>query len=301
MRRRLFPLAAMLVFSSVIRAADAPTAQPASPFPIEEESPDPKLAKIVLVGGSTYYKPGEHEYLATCAALRHLLLQNPGVFPVIAKDWPTKPSTFEGAKAVLFLANGGATNALVTQHAAEVQKLVDAGVGVVALHQMADYPKDFGDRARLWIGGAFEPGFSKRAHWVDTYNVTSDHPIARGVKSFKIDDGWLFQLRFVDGMKGITPLVRASDPKKPTKKEASGESGTVVSWAYERPTGGRSFVFTGTHLYASFGEEGYRRLLTNGLLWAAGVEVPAQGAKVELSEATMNSLIPPAPPAVKKK
>ena len=294
MRRLL--LLSLVLLPAALHAADAPTAQPAAPFPIEEESPDPKLAKIVLVGGSMTFKPGEHEYLATCAALRHLLLQNPGVFPVVVKDWPTKPSTFAGAKAVLFLSNGGAKNPLVTEHAAEVQKLVDAGVGIVALHQMADYPKDFGDRARSWLGGCFEPGFSKRAHWVDTYKpLAPEHPIARGVKPFTIDDGWLFQIRFVDGMKGVTPLVKAVDPKKSPKNEAKGEHGNVVSWAYERPNGGRSFVFTGTHLYASFGEEGYRKLLTNGLLWAAGQDVPANGAKVELSEATMKSLLPPAP------
>lgn len=292
MRRVLFLLA---LLASPLRAADAPTAQPSPPFPIEEEQTDPKLAKIVLVGGSMTFKPGEHEYLATCGALRHLLLQNPGVFPVVVKDWPTKPSTFAGAKAVLFLTNGGKDNPLVTKHVEEVQKLADAGVGIVALHQMADYPKEFGDRARSWLGGCFEPGFSKRAHWIDTYSVTAGHPIAQGVKPFKIDDGWLFQLRFVDGLKGVTPLVRAVDPKKNPKNATTDPNGTVVSWAFERPGGGRSFVFTGTHLYASFGEEGYRKLLTNGLLWAAGIEVPAGGAKVELSEATMKGMLPPAP------
>ena len=53
-------------------------------------------------------------------------------------------------------------------------------------------------------------------------------------------------------------------------------------WAYERPDSGRAFNFTGTHLHASYAEEGYRRLLTNGILWTAKIEIPKAGAKVDL-------------------
>ena len=48
----------------------------------------------------------------------------------------------------------------------------------------------------------------------------------------------------------------------------------MVAWAYERPGGGRAFSFTGGHLHASFAEEGYRKFLVNGILWAAKVDVP---------------------------
>jgi hypothetical protein len=67
----------------------------------------------------------------------------------------------------------------------------------------------------------------------------------------------------------------------------------VVAWAYERPEGGRAFTFTGAHLHASFAEEGYRRLLTNGILWSAGIEVPKEGAKVELDAAALPSYLKP--------
>ena len=241
MIRRL-ALFAFFAAAPLAAAADAPTRVA---IPIEEQPNARFPTKIVLVASGPYFKPGEHEYLAGCGALRLLLAQTPGVFPVVVKEWPTSPDTFAGAKAVLFYGNGGATNPLAKEHAAEVQKLADAGVGLVALHQMADYAKDFGDRARGWFGGCYEPGFSKRAHWVDSYNKFPEHPITRGVTPFKIDDGYLYKLRFVDGMKGVTPLLRASDPKKDPKKLAAGPDADVVAWAYERPGGGRSFVFTG--------------------------------------------------------
>jgi hypothetical protein len=41
----------------------------------------------------------------------------------------------------------------------------------------------------------------------------------------------------------------------------------IVSWAFlRRPDGGRSFVFTGCHLHESWGFEGMRKFVTNGIL-----------------------------------
>src|SRR5215470_466548 len=50
-----------------------PGQDPAAELRLEEQPADAKLVKIVLVAGSTVYKPGEHEYVAACALLRDLL------------------------------------------------------------------------------------------------------------------------------------------------------------------------------------------------------------------------------------
>jgi hypothetical protein len=211
-----------------------------------------------------------------------LLRQTPGVFPVLALDWPKKAETFDGAKAVVFFFDGGDKHALLKgDRRAQVQKLVDAGVGLVQLHQAADYPKDLGERARAWTGAAWEKGYSQRAHWVDEFKAFPDHPIFRGVKPFKLDDGWLYKLRFVAGKKGVTPLLRTVSPKAKSADKSGDDA--IVAWAYERPGGGRSFTVTGAHLHRSLAEEGYRRFLVNGILWAAGVDVPAAGAPVAIS------------------
>ena len=266
--------------------------------PLEETPADPKAAKVVLIAGSNYFKPGEHEYVAGCAVLRDLLKQTPGVAPVVAVDWPRKAETLAGAKAVVFFFDGGDKHAVLKEdRLAQVQKLIDAGTGLVQLHQTADYPKDLGDRARSWAGAAFEKGHSQRAHWVDTFNSFPEHPIFRGVKPFTIDDGWLYKLRFVPDMKGVTPLLKTVSPKA---KPPLDPNEAVVAWAYERPGGGRAFTFTGAHLHKSFAEEGYRRFLVNGILWAAGVDVPTAGAPVALNAAELNSFLS-TPPAKGKK
>jgi hypothetical protein len=254
---------------------------------LEEQPRDGKQIKVVLVAGSNYFKPGEHEYVAGCAVLMDLLRQTPGIFPVLAVDWPQKAETFQGARAVVFFHDGGDKHAFLKgDRLAQVQKLADAGVGLVFLHQVIDFPKDFGDRVRGWMGGAWEKGPGQRAHWVAEFKSFPDHPVFRGVRPFRIDDGWIYTTRFVPGLKGVTPLLRTVSPKAPAGKGSDDDA--IVAWLYERPGGGRSFTFTGAHLHSSFAEEGYRRFLVNGILWAAGVDIPGTGAPVALTEADMN-------------
>ncbi len=289
----------LLSLVAVATALPAPAADVKLPggYALEAPPADPNAAKIVLVGGSNYFKAGEHDYLAGVAVLADLLKQTSGVAPVIAADWPTKAETFANAKAVVLFVDGGAKHAVLKgNRAAEVQKLVDAGVGLVQLHQVADYPKDFGERARAWAGGSWAAGSGQRAHWVHEFKTFPDHPVTRGVTPFKIDDGWLFKNTFVAGKAGVTPLLRTVNPKG---KDKETDDGAIVAWAYERPGGkGRSFTFTGAHLHASFAEEGYRRLLVNGILWSAGREVPTPGAPVALDAAKLPTYLTP-PPAKK--
>ncbi len=278
-----FAFLLMLFIAGPAYSAEDPFDQ--SAVPIEEQPTDPKAIKIVLIAGngSPKLKTGEHEYFAGVAILAKLLKQTPGVAPVIVRDgWPKKPETLKGAKAVvMFLEGGDVHTALKADRFEQLSKLAERGVGIVSLHSAIDYPKDFGERVRGWSGACWEKGYSQRAHWVAEFKTFPDHAICNGVTPFKIDDGWLFKLRFAEGMKGVTPLLK-TQPLKSTMKLTDAD--TVISWAYEG-THNRGFAFTGCHLHESLQHEGYRRYLTNGILWAAHLDVPKDGAPVAL-EAT---------------
>lgn len=278
-----FAFLLMLFIAGPAYSAEDPFDQ--SAVPIEEQPTDPKAIKIVLIAGngSPKLKTGEHEYFAGVAILAKLLKQTPGVAPVIVRDgWPKKPETLKGAKAVvMFLEGGDVHTALKADRFEQLSKLAERGVGIVSLHSAIDYPKDFGERVRGWSGACWEKGYSQRAHWVAEFKTFPDHAICQGVAPFKIDDGWLFKLRFAEGMKGVTPLLK-TQPLKSTMKLTDAD--TVISWAYEG-THNRGFAFTGCHLHESLQHEGYRRYLTNGILWAAHLDIPKDGAPVAL-EAT---------------
>ncbi len=261
-------------------------------LPIEVEPADPKAAKIVLLAGGFSKGGGEHEYFAGSVVLFNLLKQTPGVAPVlVAEGWPKNERILEGAKSLVFYMDGGGKQPLCTPERLErVAKLLSGGAGLVHLHQIIDYPKEDGERMLPWLGGVYVPKVSGRGHWDGVFQDFVEHPITRGVAPFTENDGFLYKLRFVDGLKGITPLLRTQPPKAALKG-----SEDLVAWAYERPEGGRSFVFTGAHAHKEWGLEGLRRFAVNGILWSAGLEVPAAGAPVALDPAELTRHLDPRP------
>jgi type 1 glutamine amidotransferase len=257
-----------------------------SGIPIEVQPTDPNLSKIVLVAGSRSHGPGEHEFLAGCAIMRKLLQQTAGVFPVIARDgWPRSPETFEKSKAVVFYMDGGSGHPILQKdHKQVVQKLLDSGVGFVNLHYAVEYPKSQSDHVLNWLGGYYETGFSTNPHWQADFQNLPEHQITRGVAPFRLHDEWYFNIRFAPESGHVTPILKAIPPDNkratPDAQKYPGRS-EIVAWAFER-SNGRSFAFTGGHFHRNWGDQQFRRLVTNAILWTAHIEVPKDGAAVDL-------------------
>jgi hypothetical protein len=273
-------------------AGDDPYDQ--SKVPLEVQPADPSLTKIVLVAGRQSHGPGDHEFFAGCSILMKLLRQTPGVFAVMARDgWPRdEDKTYQGAKAVVYYMDGGNNHPVIQRgHMDVVKKLIDAKAGFVNLHYAVEYPKQVNDRVLPWLGGYYETGYSTNPHWVADFKKLPEHPITRGVRPFAIRDEWYFNIRFSPDMRGVTPILKAAPPDEVRKTEAlkqhSGRE-EVVAWALVRDNGGRSFGFTGGHTHKNWGDENFRRLVVNAILWSAGVEVPPGGAKVDLDPADLN-------------
>ncbi len=258
-----------------------------SGVPLEVDSTDPSKAKVVLLAGSVSSKTGAHEYFAGCAMLMKWLKENPGVAPVMAREgWPKNEKIFEGAKAVVVYMDGGGKQPFLEPAKLVVfQKLMDSGAGLVMLHQVVDFPKAQEQRIIDWAGGVFVSDIGCRGHWDMDFKTIPNHPIMRGVKPFAAPgDGWLYNLHFAPDMKGVTPLLVGAVPDKSrTSADAKKYNGRdeIIAWAYERPNGGRGFGYTGADLHRNWDIESNRRFVVNGILWAAKVNVPEAGAKVD--------------------
>jgi type 1 glutamine amidotransferase len=290
--RALLAVALLAGAACAARAADN-DAFDQSKVPIEVQPGDPNLTKIVLVAGRPSHGPGEHEFFAGCTVLMQLLQETPGVFPVMASGgWPKHPAeTFAGAKSVVFFLDGGSGHPIIKDdHMAQIQKLIDGGVGFVNLHYAVEYPQKEGKGVLDWIGGYYETGFSTNPHWNAAFEQLPVHPSTRGVKPFSIRDEWYYNIRFTPTRKGVTPILTATPPDNtrgtPAAKEHPGRA-EIVAWAFDRPDGGRSFGFTGGHFHRNWANEDFRRLVVNAILWTAKVEVPAGGARVELDPADL--------------
>ena len=110
------------------------------------------------------------------------------------------------------------------------------------------------------------------------------------MRPFKIRDEWYYNIRFTPTRKGVTPILTATPPDStrgtPAAKEHPGRP-EFLAWAFDRPDGGRSFGFTGGHFHRNWGDESFRRLVVNAILWTAKVEVPPGGARVDLDPAEL--------------
>ena len=293
-RRFLLPTAlAALALAAGTTAAFRADVDPydQSGVPLEKQPTDPKAIKIVLVAGRQSHGPGDHEFFAGCAILMKLLKQTPGVFPVMARDgWPKDPKTFEGARAVVFYMDGGNGHPVIQKdHMDTVAKLIKDKVGFVNLHYAVEYPNKVEDRILTWLGGYYETGVSVNPHWDADFKELPKHPITRGVRPFKIRDEWYYNIHFAPDKK-LTPILKATPPDE-TRRTASAKEHKgreeVVAWAFDRKDGGRSFGFTGGHTHKNWANEDFRRLVVNAILWTADVDVPKDGAKVELDPAEL--------------
>lgn len=248
---------------------------------------------LLMLAGKPSHGYMEHEYRAGCLLLQQCLAGTPGLrVTVVSNDWPADDSVFRGVDAVfMFCTGGGGHPAIQPARLTLLGNLMDRGVGFGTCHYGVEVPKgDPGDAFLKWQGGYFETFWSVNPHWTARFDKFPDHPVARGVRPFEINDEWYYHMRFVPDMKGVTPILSAVPPEKtrgrPGANEPHGGNPHVqaragqaehVMWCYQRPNGGRGFGFTGAHFHKNWANDNFRKVTLNALLWISGVEVPPDG------------------------
>jgi type 1 glutamine amidotransferase len=259
--------------------------------------------KIVLLAGSPSHGVGEHEYRAGCLLLQKCLADVPRLTTVVvSNDWPSDAGVLDGADAVFMFCTGGdAHPALKPERRKILADLMARGVGFGTCHYGVEIPKENGGAEFLaWQGGYFETFWSVNPHWDADFKAFPDHPVARGVKPFKVNDEWYYHMRFPEGMKGVTPILTAVPPDptrgrdgvndphggNPEVQKHKGEPEHVM-WVYERPEGGRGFGITGAHYHRNWANDNFRKVVLNALLWIARIEVPANGVESTVTPAEM--------------
>jgi type 1 glutamine amidotransferase len=270
-----------------------------STVPLEVEPPtDFNGKRVLIVAGHKSHGPGDHEFFAGGAIMMNLLRQNPGVFPIMARDgWPKNEKLFDTADCiVLYMDGGGGHPAIRPERMKLIQKQLNRGAGWVNIHYAVEYPvksngRDIAGPITSWMGGFYERDYSINPHWDADIRSLPKHPITRGVKPFALRDEWYYGMRWIDDMKGVTPILQAVPPDNTRTtahtKSRKGEIETMA-WAFERPDGGRAFGFTGAHFHRNWGDENFRRVIVNAILWCSKVDVPEGGAKVEFEAADLN-------------
>jgi hypothetical protein len=254
--------------------------------PLEAPSPDPKLGNIILIAGGPSGAAGNHEYFAGSVIIRDCLKQSPGNWPVLVADgWPKNEAILDSAKAIVIYADCGVKLPYLDPARFEkLGKLIAQGTGFVMLHQAGDVPITKAETTKSWLGAVWQADTGSRGHWDMDFKELPKHEINHGVEPFFAPfDGWLFNYHFAEN---VTPILTGTVPDKfrttPDAKAHAGRAETFA-WAYTRPDGGRSFGFSGCHLHTNWSIESQRRLVTNGILWAAKLPIPEKGAPVAMA------------------
>lgn len=254
---------------------------------------------VFLSGPKDHGFPGRHEYEKDLRVLDEAFQKAPGIGKVTTSFYVGKaPDAPEIASAdvIVILSSSDrlesevhplfppnpATNGRGYDDKTKVflegyNDLVKGGMGVVILHY-ANWAENWAARRYHleWTGGLWVQMASKNP--VDEWTmspVNMTHPVLNGVKEWKYRDEIFCRFFLPEDYRRTDLIIGTPD------SDYNGIGPQVAAWAYQREDGGRAFVFGGVDYHDNMLIEDYRRLLLNGIYWAAGGKVPVQGITSE--------------------
>jgi len=268
---------------------------------------DSKPKKLVLIAGSISHGPGDHEFNAGVKLLDKCLKDVKGLeVKVVNNGYPKDDSILDDADGILCYADGGDGHPLIRDKRLEkIGKLMDKGVGLMCAHYGVEVPKDLGGAEfQKWIGGYYETNFSCNPMWTPEFKEFPKHAICNGVKPFAVRDEWYIHMRFRDKMDGVTPLLSADPgekvrkgpyvyPKGPYKHIEATTGPEHTMWCTERKDGGRGVGFTGGHFHKNWGDDNYRKIVLNALLWICKIDVPKDGVESKVTDEELKANLDP--------
>lgn len=278
--------------------------------------------RLILVAGRPSHPPRMHEFNAGVQLLAGCLKNVPQVkTEFVLNGWPADEKIFDGADAVVFYMDGGPNHELVKENGRRL-KLAEGwakrGVGIGCMHYGVEVVADqAGAELKRWIGGHYEHAFSCNPIWEPKFVEFPKHPVTRGVKPFEIKDEWYFNMRFVGDLPGNKPAAEGELKFQPILVAAPSDAvrngpyvyptgpyahiqaakgrAEAMMWAVERADGGRGFGFTGGHFHDNWGNDEFRKVVLNALVWLAKGEVPENGIESKVTKAELDANLDPKP------
>lgn len=245
----------------------------------------PAKTRILFIGADPDHPHGSHMYLHTSRALARCAENAPNVEAIVSKGWPKDAKILDGVKAIVVYSSPAAEYLLGGPDREAVERTLSKGVGLVTIHWASSIRKENVDRlGPLWLkftGATWVSNVGLSSAKAPLKLLQSDHPIGRGWKEFEVDD----EIYLNPTIKDAKPLLEIRERKG---------ADVVVGWAYDRPDKGRSFGTTLGHPYKNFQDDRFRRMIVNGILWSAGLDVPEAGANVDIPPELL--ALPPQPP-----
>lgn len=250
--------------------------------------------EILLLVGPEKHPPGTHEVAAGARLLQYCIEHvEPGrrFRTVIRTEWPDDPIALARVRVVVF--TGDQFPPVRMDRSAEIRadlaRLVGRGCGLVCIHfatglQRNLAPPDIQAELHRWLGGfgcfrAEPPEVSSVARIMPATITPAavEHPVLRGVGAFSLYDEPYYKIRFVPAETHgiVTHLATAMLPPEAPQRE-------TVAWCLEGEDGHRAVSVVLPHFFVNWEIGDLRKMILNGIFWAARAEIPATGIESTL-------------------
>jgi type 1 glutamine amidotransferase len=259
--------------------------------PAQEEKP---RRKVVLIAGKKSHGPvgnGVHDYGWSVRLLK-VMLDSSNVKDRLKVEyhldgWARDPKTLDTADAIMIVSDGRdgdlyeeAPHLASEERVRYLDGLVKKGCGVLTVHFSTFAPEKYREQVLDWYGGYFQWETDGKRQWYSAIKTLEaevkpanpDHPVARGVRPFKMREEFYHNLRFRAKDETVKPILEV-----PALKGRAGD-GNVVAWVREG-AGGRGFGTTCGHFYDNWKNDDFRKTVLNAITWAAKAEVPKDGVE----------------------
>jgi type 1 glutamine amidotransferase len=272
---------------ALVSILSAATALPAA----EQREPRDVL---VVIGPSTH-PPGTHEVAAGGRLMGHCVdhAENvAGIRATVVTGWPNDDALLERTDSVVFIGDTFPPQRLpkTERILKELGRMMDRGCGIVCVHYatgLRNHDVGPGGEHPLleWMGGYFATGCDHHRSVARIYRAAKiepaapDHPVSRGWDAFTLhDEPYINNYFGPDGNEpaaNVTPLATSMLPPEDPAPQ-------IVAWCVQRDDGGRGFGIVMPHFYQSWKIEDLRTFILNGVVWSAGLDVPAEGVRTTL-------------------
>lgn len=192
----------------LLTQAQTPAPTPAPNLGAAAIKSPPLAKKIVLIGGKKSHGPGEHDFPNGIPLLASFLKAAPAFANAdvltYTGGWPADLSVLDGASTIVCYFDGVQEKPEPfnnPERNAYLQKLMDAGTGLVTLHQASTVPAN-NDTIPLnnWLGARRNGMWDRTTEKVTLKPFTPEHPISAGVGEFTYEDEFYPTLVFTENM-----------------------------------------------------------------------------------------------------
>jgi type 1 glutamine amidotransferase len=253
--------------------------------------------RVAIVVGPSSHPPGTHEEAAGARLLKYCLenmIGGPSVTAQVWDQWPEDPATLDGVASIVFIGDIFPPMRMPDPPAIlkQLDGMMQRGSGIVCIHYAtglrAEDVGEHGEHPLLdWMGGYFAPRGKHHqsvARIFEQATITPaapQHPVSRGWREFTFhDEPYINNYFGPNGNQlsdGVTALATSMLPPEAPQRE-------IVAWGIQRADGGRGMGIVMPHFYRNWELEDLRRLILNGIVWTAQLEVPATGVRTELPD-----------------